>query len=203
MLPGIDAETDDGRLAQRLGGLQPVQPFDQHEARAVRPHQDWRLLAVREHALRDLVDARLHGRRAPLGRHVDIGDREVLALHHGEASLARLCLVLRPSWQRAIMLRFGAAKGRKAMYLSGESILIILFVGLVAGWLAGKIVQGTGFGLIGDIAIGIVGAFIASWLFPRLGFALGTGMVREILDATIGAVLLLVIIRLVRRGGRW
>jgi uncharacterized membrane protein YeaQ/YmgE (transglycosylase-associated protein family) len=89
------------------------------------------------------------------------------------------------------------------MYLSGQSILIILFVGLIAGWLAGKIVQGTGFGLIGDIAIGIVGAFIASWLFPRLGFALGTGMVREILDATIGAVLLLVIIRLVRRGGRW
>ena len=76
------------------------------------------------------------------------------------------------------------------MYLSGQSILIILFVGLIAGWLAGKIVQGTGFGLIGDIAIGIVGAFIASWLFPRLGFALGTGMVREILDATIGAVLL-------------
>jgi uncharacterized membrane protein YeaQ/YmgE (transglycosylase-associated protein family) len=89
------------------------------------------------------------------------------------------------------------------MYLSGQSILIILFIGLIAGWLAGKIVQGTGFGLIGDIAIGIVGAFIASWLFPRLGFALGTGMVREILDATIGAVLLLVIIRLVRRGGRW
>ena len=89
------------------------------------------------------------------------------------------------------------------MYLSGQSILIILFVGLIAGWLAGKIVQGTGFGLIGDIAIGIIGAFIASWLFPRLGFALGTGMVREILDATIGAVLLLVIIRLVRRGGRW
>ena len=89
------------------------------------------------------------------------------------------------------------------MYLSGQSILIILFVGLIAGWLAVKIVQGTGFGLIGDIAIGIVGAFIASWLFPRLGFALGTGMVREILDATIGAVLLLVIIRLVRRGGRW
>ena len=89
------------------------------------------------------------------------------------------------------------------MYLSGQSILIILFVGLIAGWMAGKIVQGTGFGLIGDIAIGSVGAFIASWLFPRLGFALGTGMVREILDATIGAVLLLVIIRLVRRGGRW
>jgi uncharacterized membrane protein YeaQ/YmgE (transglycosylase-associated protein family) len=89
------------------------------------------------------------------------------------------------------------------MYLSGESILVILIVGLIAGWLAGHFVQGTGFGLIGDIAIGIVGAFIASWLFPHLGFALGTGMVREILNATIGAILLLVVIRLVRRGGRW
>ena len=89
------------------------------------------------------------------------------------------------------------------MYLSGESILIILLVGLIAGWLAGKIVQGTGYGLIADIAIGIIGAFIASWLFPRLGIALGAGLVREIIDATIGAVLLLVVIRLVRRGGRW
>lgn len=63
--------------------------------------------------------------------------------------------------------------------------------------------QGTGFGLIGDIVIGIVGALIASWLFPRLGIALGTGLVREIVNATIGAILLLVVIRLVRRGGRW
>ena len=89
------------------------------------------------------------------------------------------------------------------MYLSGESILIILVVGLIAGWLAGKIVLGTGYGLIGDIVIGIIGAFIASWLFPRLGIALGAGLVREIIDATIGAILLLVILRLVRRGGRW
>jgi uncharacterized membrane protein YeaQ/YmgE (transglycosylase-associated protein family) len=89
------------------------------------------------------------------------------------------------------------------MYLSGQSILVILVVGLVAGWLAGKIVQGTGFGLIGDIAIGIVGAFIASWLLPKLGIGLGVGMIRSIIDATIGAVVLLVIIRLVRGGGRW
>ncbi|HEY4981403.1 MAG TPA: GlsB/YeaQ/YmgE family stress response membrane protein [Pseudolabrys sp.] len=89
------------------------------------------------------------------------------------------------------------------MYLSGESILVILLVGLVAGWLAGQVVQGTGFGLIGDICIGIVGAFIASWLLPKLGIALGTGIVREIIDATIGAIVLLVIIRLVKRGGRW
>ena len=89
------------------------------------------------------------------------------------------------------------------MYLSGESILVILLVGLVAGWLAGQVVQGTGFGLIGDICIGIVGAFIASWLLPRLGIGLGTGLIRAIIDATIGAIVLLVIIRLVKRGGRW
>lgn len=83
--------------------------------------------------------------------------------------------------------------------MSGESILVILIVGAVAGWLAGLIVRGAGFGLIGDIIIGIVGAFIAGWLFPRLGIRLGTGMLREILDATIGAVILLLIIRLIRR----
>jgi uncharacterized membrane protein YeaQ/YmgE (transglycosylase-associated protein family) len=71
------------------------------------------------------------------------------------------------------------------------------------GWLAGQIVRGTGFGLIGDIVIGIVGAFIASWLFPRLGLHLGAGIAAEIIAATLGAVLLLVIVRLVRRGGRW
>ncbi len=89
------------------------------------------------------------------------------------------------------------------MYLSNESILAILVVGLVAGWLAGKIVQGTGFGLVGDLAIGIVGAFIASWLLPRLGIGLGVGLIRAIINSTIGAILLLVIVRLVKRGGRW
>jgi len=86
---------------------------------------------------------------------------------------------------------------------SAESLLVILLIGAVAGWLAGQIVQGTGFGLLGDIIIGIVGAFIASWLFPQLGLHLGAGIVAEIIAATIGAVLLLVIMRLVRRGGRW
>ena len=89
------------------------------------------------------------------------------------------------------------------MHLSNESIVIILLVGLVAGWLAGKIVRGAGFGLIGDIVIGIVGAFIASWLLPQLHIGLGVGIVRQIIDATIGAVLLLLVVRLVRGGGRW
>ena len=89
------------------------------------------------------------------------------------------------------------------MYISGESLLVILFVGAVAGWLAGKIVQGTGFGLFMDIAIGIVGAFIGNWLLPQLGIHLGVGIISAIISATIGAVILLIIVRLVKRGGRW
>jgi uncharacterized membrane protein YeaQ/YmgE (transglycosylase-associated protein family) len=64
-------------------------------------------------------------------------------------------------------------------------------------------VQGTGFGLIGDIVIGIIGAFIGAWLLPRLAIHLGFGTLAAIIEATIGAVVLLVILRLVRRGGRW
>jgi uncharacterized membrane protein YeaQ/YmgE (transglycosylase-associated protein family) len=87
--------------------------------------------------------------------------------------------------------------------MSGESLLVILVVGLVAGWLAGKIVRGTGFGFVADICIGIVGALIGGWLLPRLGIHLGAGIVRAIISATIGAVLLLIILRLVRGGRRW
>lgn len=87
--------------------------------------------------------------------------------------------------------------------MSGESILVILVVGLIAGWLAGKIVRGTGFGLIADVCIGIVGALIGSWLLPRLGIHLGAGMVDAIITATVGAVLLLIVLRLVRGRGRW
>ncbi|WP_213773326.1 GlsB/YeaQ/YmgE family stress response membrane protein [Bradyrhizobium sp. dw_78] len=85
------------------------------------------------------------------------------------------------------------------MYISNEGLLVILFVGLVAGWLAGKIVRGTGFGIIGDILIGIAGALVASYLFPRLGIHLGAGLVSEIIYSAIGAVLLLLIVRLLRR----
>ncbi len=84
------------------------------------------------------------------------------------------------------------------MVLSNESIVVILFVGLVAGWLAGKIVRGTGFGIIGDIIFGIAGAFIVSLLFPRLGIHLGSGIVSEIIYSAIGAVLLLLVVRLLR-----
>lgn len=92
------------------------------------------------------------------------------------------------------------------MQLSTESLLVILVIGLIAGWLAGLIVRGTGLGLIADMAVGIVGAFIGSWLLPKLGIVLGSGMVAAIINATVGAVILLFVIKLVqgrRRGGFW
>ena len=81
-----------------------------------------------------------------------------------------------------------------------EAILIIIVIGAVAGWLAGQIVRGMGFGLIGNIVVGIVGAFIAGWLLPRIGIVIGGGMLGSIINATIGAVVLLVILGLIRRG---
>jgi uncharacterized membrane protein YeaQ/YmgE (transglycosylase-associated protein family) len=87
--------------------------------------------------------------------------------------------------------------------MSNESILVILLVGIVAGWLAGKVVRGTGFGLIGDLVVGVAGAFVAAWLFPRLGIHLGTGIVEEIIYSALGAIILLVIVRLIRGGGRF
>ena len=89
----------------------------------------------------------------------------------------------------------------KVMNMSSESLLVILFVGLIAGWLAGQIVRGAGFGVLGDIVVGIIGAFIGDWLLPRLGVHLGVGIVAAIFDATIGAILLLLVVRLVRGGG--
>jgi uncharacterized membrane protein YeaQ/YmgE (transglycosylase-associated protein family) len=80
-----------------------------------------------------------------------------------------------------------------------ESFIIWIVVGAIAGWLAGMVVKGGGFGLIGDIVVGIVGAIIAGWLLPQLGIVIGTGFVAAIIDAFIGAVILLVIIKLIKR----
>src|SRR3984885_5384874 len=87
--------------------------------------------------------------------------------------------------------------------MQGEGLLVTLFVGLVAGWLAGKVVRGSGFGIVGDIIVGILGAFIAGWLFPTLHIHLASGIVEEILFSAIGAIVLLLIVRLIRTGGRF
>lgn len=80
-----------------------------------------------------------------------------------------------------------------------ESLIVLLIVGAIAGWLAGQIVRGFGFGLVGNIVVGIVGAVIAGWLFPRLGINLGGGVIGSIIAAAIGAVILLFVIGLIRR----
>lgn len=85
--------------------------------------------------------------------------------------------------------------------MSAESLLIILLVGAIAGWIAGLIVQGTGFGLIADIALGIVGALVGSWLLPKLGIRIGTGLAAQIIVAVIGALVLLLILGLFARRG--
>ena len=80
-----------------------------------------------------------------------------------------------------------------------QTLLVFLIVGAVAGWLAGVIVKGHGFGLVGNIIVGIVGAFLAGVLLPTLGIAIGGGIVAAIIDALIGAVILLVIIGFIKR----
>lgn len=90
------------------------------------------------------------------------------------------------------------------MHISNQSLLVILLVGIVAGWLAGRLVRGAGFGIVGDLLIGIVGAFLGNWLLPRLGVHLGAGIIMAIVNATIGAILVLLVVRLLAGGrGGW
>src|SRR5471030_839775 len=92
MFSGSDTEANNGSLAQLLGGFQSVQALDQYETLAVHPHQDRCGLAVLEHAGSEFVDARLIKRGEPFDRHVDLVEREILALHHGGNYLARPAL---------------------------------------------------------------------------------------------------------------
>jgi len=80
-----------------------------------------------------------------------------------------------------------------------QALLILIVVGAIAGWLAGQIVRGVGFGLVGNIVVGIVGAFIGTWVLNNLGIIFLPGIIGFIINATIGAVILLVIIGLVKR----
>jgi uncharacterized membrane protein YeaQ/YmgE (transglycosylase-associated protein family) len=80
-----------------------------------------------------------------------------------------------------------------------ETLLIWLVVGAVAGWLAGVIMKGYGFGLVGNVVVGILGSVIGGWLFGTLFIGAPSGIVGAIIGATIGAVILLFLLRLVRR----
>jgi uncharacterized membrane protein YeaQ/YmgE (transglycosylase-associated protein family) len=80
-----------------------------------------------------------------------------------------------------------------------EALLVLLLIGAVAGFLAGVVVKGYGYGLVGNIVIGIVGAMIGGWLLPRLGLYTGGDIIGQIIAATLGAIALLLVIGVVRR----
>ncbi len=80
-----------------------------------------------------------------------------------------------------------------------HGIMAWLIIGVVAGWAAGRIVEGAGFGLIVDIIVGIVGAFIGGWLAGVLGINIGGGLISSIIVAIVGAVVLLFVLRLIKR----
>ncbi|MGZ3409612.1 MAG: GlsB/YeaQ/YmgE family stress response membrane protein [Xanthobacteraceae bacterium] len=82
-----------------------------------------------------------------------------------------------------------------------QSVVIWLVIGLIAGWLAGKIVHGSGFGIVGDIVVGIIGAVIAGWLLPRIGVTgiVGQPFINAVIFSSIGAITLLVLLRLLKR----
>jgi uncharacterized membrane protein YeaQ/YmgE (transglycosylase-associated protein family) len=83
--------------------------------------------------------------------------------------------------------------------MSIESLIIWLVIGAIAGWIAGAVVKGGGFGLIGDIILGIIGAVVGGWLAGVLGISIGGGLIATIITATVGAILLLLLVRLIRR----
>lgn len=79
------------------------------------------------------------------------------------------------------------------------SLLWFLLVGLIAGWLAGMLVKGGGFGVVGDMVVGVLGALLGGFLFTKFGVSSGGGMIGSIIVATIGAIILILILRLIKR----
>jgi len=81
-----------------------------------------------------------------------------------------------------------------------NSFIWFLIIGAIAGWLAGLVMKGRGFGLLGDIIVGIIGAFLGGWLFGKLGVSFGGGLAGSLIVAFLGAVILLFLVRLIKRG---
>jgi uncharacterized membrane protein YeaQ/YmgE (transglycosylase-associated protein family) len=113
-------------------------------------------------------------------------------------SLVPLSALSRPLGTSSPHCAFPSRKRRPIMAL--ETILVWLLIGAIAGWLAGVVVKGYGFGLVGNIVVGILGAVIGGWLFGAMGIA-ATGILGAIAGATFGAIFLLFVIRMVKRSG--
>lgn len=82
--------------------------------------------------------------------------------------------------------------------MGNQNLITFLVIGLVAGWLAGKIMKGSGFGLVGDLVVGVIGSFIGVWVFGLLGLSAG-GPLGLLIASVVGALLLLFVVRLVKR----
>jgi uncharacterized membrane protein YeaQ/YmgE (transglycosylase-associated protein family) len=78
-------------------------------------------------------------------------------------------------------------------------LLWFLIIGAIAGWLAGQFMKGSGFGLLGDIIVGVIGALLGGWLFGQLGIWPGGGLIGSLIVAFVGAIILLFIVRLIKR----
>jgi uncharacterized membrane protein YeaQ/YmgE (transglycosylase-associated protein family) len=83
--------------------------------------------------------------------------------------------------------------------MSLTGLIWFLLVGLIAGWLAGRVMRGGGFGVVGDMIVGVIGALLGGWLFGTLGISAGGGLIGSIIVAFIGAVILIMLLRLIRR----
>lgn len=79
-----------------------------------------------------------------------------------------------------------------------QHLIWFLLIGLAAGWLAGRLMKGKGFGLLGDMIVGVIGAVVGGWVFGVFGFA-ATGILARLVTATVGAMLLLYVVRLVKK----
>lgn len=84
--------------------------------------------------------------------------------------------------------------------MDGMSLLAFLIIGAIAGWAAGEVMRGRGFGLVGNIIVGILGALLGGWMFSLLGLDLGDGFsIGSLITAFLGAVILLALVGMVRR----
>jgi uncharacterized membrane protein YeaQ/YmgE (transglycosylase-associated protein family) len=85
------------------------------------------------------------------------------------------------------------------MNMDTQAVIIWIVIGAIAGWLAGLIMTGGGFGLLGNIVVGIIGAFVAGWLFPNFWPSMGSPMVNAIVHALVGAIIVLFVVGLIRQ----
>ncbi len=82
--------------------------------------------------------------------------------------------------------------------MGATSLIWFLIIGLVAGWLAGRVMRGGGYGIVGDLIVGIIGALLGGWLFGLLGIGVG-GLIGSLITAFVGAVILIWLLRVIRR----